>query len=130
MTDIARIVNYKFDEFKKSLIDDFKEEVDKYFNNEQREKFNKYVLEKQTEIEKQVTNLELTDSIKEIQKHETRLNRENLELKEANKIFKSELDDIQQHDRCPNLRIYGVKVKENETNSDVEKVVRHILKDE
>ena len=55
----------------------------------------------------------------------TRLNSETLALKQANKIFKSELDTIQQHGPPPNLRIYNVKVQENETSANVDKVGYH-----
>ena len=66
-------------------------------------------------------NLEFSKSLNEIKKHVSTLKHEHLIMKE--------MKDLQQYVRRPNLRIYGVKVGNNETNDNIEATVKQTNKD-
>ena len=60
--------------------------------------------------------------MKEIQNHVLSLKAENIKLK-------SRLEDLEQYTRRPNVRIYGVPLKNDESVKDVETIVKTLVTD-
>ena len=131
ISDISKIIDEKFEVFKKSVLAEFKktilEELKKDIDllvNEEKENISTYIQTKKTVPEK---DLEFAASLEAVKQHVKSLQEDNYKLKVAHSKVVMELDDLQQYGRRPNLRIYGVPVEVNETAAMVEEKVKTIL---
>ena len=98
----------KLAELKDSILQEYKAAIDQYFEQKKKD-FLQFVNEN-----------ELSRSIAVIQNHVR-------ELKEENTILRTELEDVQQYTRRPNLRLYGIPVEPNESSQTVLNKVKNII---
>ena len=68
MTDLAQLIENKFDEFKKSFFTELKLEIDNYIQKEKAD-FEKFIASKKEELSKLSNNDELLESVEAIKKH-------------------------------------------------------------
>ena len=125
MDDIVSLINKKFDEFKASFMTELKGELDKLIDAEKTE-INNYIDGKKTEL------AEVSDfaaSLKSVQEHVKMLQHENKGIKKSYNVLKTELDDLKQYTRRPNLRLLGVRKERGETSGDVLKFVENMCKE-
>lgn len=120
--DLVALIDKKFDEFKISLLAELRADIDTVLSKE-KEEITNYVNEKKDELINFSNNLEYVTSFNEIQKHVKKLQVEQTAMKVENASLKSQIDDLQQYVRRPNIRIYGVKVDQGESNVGIKKKV-------
>lgn len=123
--ELMEMLDSKFDEFKKSLLNDLSADIQKVVDNHKKE-IQLYFDDKSRELEKVE---DLADSVAVIHEHVRKLQESNDLLKKQNSMLYDKVDDLEQYGRRQCLRIYGVPPKEGETSDDVRKEVLGIVRD-
>ena len=119
MEAFTELIDTKLSKLRESLLREFKSALDTYVE-EKKEELKVFVVaerEKNLDIPS-----ELSESIKEIQKHI-------ISLKADNIILKNRVDDLQQYIRRQNVRIFGVPVNKRETKDEIENLVKEMITD-
>lgn len=127
MEEIVSLIDKKFDEFKASFLMDLKLELDKLLVAEKNQ-MNEFVDKKKVELVKASQELEIAASLKAVQVHVNKLRDENKVIKQVNNVLRTELDDLKQYTRRPNLRLYGVRKGKGETSNMVNVLVNNVCK--
>ena len=93
MTEISKLIDAKFDEFKKSLLTDLKAEIDKVLVDGKQE-ISRMLQTMKDEVNAVALDLEKNESIIQIRRHVKELLDNDLRLREENKCLRLELDDL------------------------------------
>ena len=134
MAEIVTLIEQKFEEFKKSLLNDLKMEPSNLLR-EEKKVIDEYIAEKKGTAEKKAealnfaVQLEITTSLESIKEHVKKLQTANVEMREANDDLKLEIDDLHQYIRRPNIRLYGIKKEKHETSKQVEDKIVNKLRE-
>ena len=126
MEAIAKLIDEKLDAFKNSLVESLTNQIE-VFTDEQKREIEGFVDNKKAFFSSQVT--EYAASVKVIQQHVKELKEENNNLKKVVNDLHTEVEDLQQYIRRQNVRIFGVKVHDNETSEQVEQFVKDMISD-
>ena len=119
MAEIVTLIEQKFEEFKKSLLNDLKMELSNLLR-EEKKVIDEYIAKKKAEVLNFAVQLEITISLESIKEHVKKLQTANVEMREANDDLKLEIDDLHQYIRRPNIRPDGIKKEKHETSKQVE----------
>ena len=131
-TDIAKIIDEKFEIFKSSILEELKKSILDQLQNdisviidEEKKRFEECIAGKMREL----PDTELVTSVEAIKVHVRQLQDDNRKLNALNNTLRLDIDDIEQYGRRPNLRLYGVPPEKNETSKMVEAKVKDVLGD-
>ena len=119
MEAFAKLIDEKIEAFKKSLVETLTNEI-KSFSDEQKEEIRGLFETKKVELSTKI-NTEYIDSIKAVQDHIKELKLENTKLNKT-------VDNLQQYIRRQNVRIFNVPVPNKETSSQVEQIVKNMIR--
>ena len=120
MDGIKKLIDDKLDEFKASLIEKIKGEIDLYIEEKKGE------LTDVTGVNQGLLSSEHHESIRVIEKHVAELQLTHNVLKTQNEQLLKRVDELEQYTRRPNLRIYDIPVKVIECSKDVELIAKSL----
>ena len=124
---IINIIDKRFDDFKTTLIADIMKEI-KIHTAKEMELFDKYVEERKAELLKPA-DAEWIESVKVIKEHVKKLQSDNVHLRSENEKLIVRIDDLEQYQRRPCVRIYGIPTVARETSDDVRNKVSKLITD-
>ena len=126
ITQITEIVQAKFDEFRLTLVDQLFNEIDSRYQNKIDEIITAAIGSKANDLSQPLNN-EYETSLQAVKDHVKSLQTSYASLRDENQTLRRDLDDIQQYTRRPNIRIFGIKVEENESIRDLTNNVKKMI---